>query len=97
MHDVLRSKLQSPFQKFHTNFINFEKPQNFSKNPKKLGQMHEKERIRTVTKWRKPLSRPKNPWGWSLEWGREVLGGEKSEEIEQNEFHITLTLYIGAL
>ena len=43
MHDVLRSKIQNPSQKFHNNFINFEKPQNFQKNPKKLGQMHEKE------------------------------------------------------
>ena len=43
MHDVLRSKIQSPSQKFHNNSINFEKRQNFQKNPKKLGQMHEKE------------------------------------------------------
>ena len=43
MHDVLRSKIQSLSQKFHNNSINFEKRQNFKKNPKKLGQMHEKE------------------------------------------------------
>ena len=42
MHDILRSKIHNPFQKFLNNFINFEKPQNFQKkNPKKLGQMHE--------------------------------------------------------
>ena len=41
MYDVLRSKIQKSSQKFHNNFINFEKPQNFQKNPKKLGQMHE--------------------------------------------------------
>ena len=41
MHDVLRSKLHNPSQKFHNNFINCEKPQIFQKNPKMLGQMHE--------------------------------------------------------
>ena len=41
MHDILRTKIQNPSQKFHNNFINFEKPQNFQKIPKKLGQMHE--------------------------------------------------------
>ena len=41
MHDVLKSKLQTSSQKFHNNFINFEKPQNFYKNPKKFSQMHE--------------------------------------------------------
>ena len=36
-------KNTKPIPKFHNNFINFEKPQSFQKNPKKLGQMHEKE------------------------------------------------------
>ena len=34
MHEVLNSLKQHPSQKFHKNFINFEKPQNFSKIPK---------------------------------------------------------------
>ena len=38
MHQVLNSFKQHPSQKFHKKFINFEKPQIFSKNPQKLGQ-----------------------------------------------------------
>ena len=34
MHNVLKPFKQNPYQKFHKNFINFEKPQNFSKIPK---------------------------------------------------------------
>ena len=37
----LRSILQKPSQKFHNNFINFEKPQKKFQKPKNLGQMHE--------------------------------------------------------
>ena len=48
MHEVLRSYKQIPTQKFHQNFINFEKPQNFWKTPKPRFQktkMHENERF----------------------------------------------------
>ena len=34
MHEVLRSHKYNPTQKFHQNFINFEKPQNFQQIPK---------------------------------------------------------------
>ena len=34
MHEDLNSFKQYPSQKFHKNFINFEKPQKISKNPK---------------------------------------------------------------
>ena len=34
MHEHLRSFKQNPNQKFCKNFINFEKPQKFSKSPK---------------------------------------------------------------
>ena len=34
MHEHLGSFTQNPSQKFHQNFIKFEKPQKFSKNPK---------------------------------------------------------------
>ena len=34
MHDDLNSFKQNPSQKFHKYFINFEKPQKFSKTPK---------------------------------------------------------------
>ena len=34
MHEVLNSFKQHPSQKFHKNFINFEKSQKFSKIPK---------------------------------------------------------------
>ena len=34
IHEHLRSFKQNPTQKFHRNFINFEKPQKFSKTPK---------------------------------------------------------------
>ena len=48
MHEVLRSHKRIPTQKFHQNFINFEKPQNFSKTPKPRFQnmkMHVNERF----------------------------------------------------
>ena len=34
IHEYLRSFKQNPSQNFHKNFINFEKPQKFSKTPK---------------------------------------------------------------
>ena len=34
MHEVLNSFKRHPSQKFHNNFINFEKPQKNFKNPK---------------------------------------------------------------
>ena len=34
MHEQLGSFTQNPSKKFHQNFINFEKPQIFFKNPK---------------------------------------------------------------
>ena len=85
MHDVLRSKIQSPSQKFHNNFINFEKPKIFKKSQKVRSNAW-KRRIRTLTKWRQTWSRPKNPWGWSLEWKREreVLGGEEAIGIKRD-------------
>ena len=95
MYDVLRSKIQSPSQKFHNNSINFEKCQNLKKNPKKLGQMHEKEGLGPLPSeeqldlGRKVLEDEV----WSE---REVLGGEKTREIEQNEFQIVLNKYIEA-
>ena len=75
MHDVLKKKKknQHPSQKFHENFINFEKPPKFSKNPKKLGQMHEmpeKERLR-------PL-----PSEDKLDLGRKILKDEVWSERE---------------
>ena len=99
MHDVLKSKLQTPSQKFHNNFINFEKPQKFFKSPKKFGQMHEKEGLG-------PL-----PSEEQLDLGRKVLEDEvwsererfwkvksleRSREIEQNEVRIALNKYIEA-
>ena len=57
MHDVLRSKIQSPSQKLHNNFINFGKSQNLKKkkkNPKRLGQMHEKEGLEPLPSEEKP-------------------------------------------
>ena len=86
MHDVLISKIQNPSQKFHNNFINIEKTKIFKKSQKVRSDAWNawKRRIRTLTKWRKTWSRPKNPWGWSLEWEREVLGGEKAIGIERN-------------
>ena len=34
MHEVIGSYKHNPTQNFHQSFINFEKPQKFSKNPK---------------------------------------------------------------
>ena len=97
MHDVLRSKIQDPSQKFHKNFINFEKIPKFSKNSKNLGQMHEKEGLGPLP------SEEQLHIGWKViedevwsEREREVLGGEKSRGIKQNEFQIALNKYIKA-
>ena len=85
MHDVLRSKIQSLSQKFHNNSINFEKCQNFQKNPKKLGQMHEKEGLGPL-----PSEEKLNLGGKILEeevWSereREVLEGEEVIGIERD-------------
>ena len=97
MHDVLRSKIQNPSQKFHNNFINFEKPQKFQKNPKQLGQMHEKEGLGPLPSEEKLDLGQKilEDEVWS-EREREVLGGEKSKGIKQNEFQIALNKYIKA-
>ena len=71
MHEVLRSHKHIPTQKFHQNFINFEKPQNFSKTPKPRFQ-NMKMRDLKLTKWRKTGKSLKKPWGRSLEWVREI-------------------------
>ena len=71
MHDVLRSKIQNPFHKFHNNFINFEKPLKFSKKSQNLGQMHEKEGLR-------PL-----PSEEKLDLGRKIIGDEVWSERER--------------
>ena len=60
----------------------------FSKqNPKKLGQMHEmneKGGLGPLPSEEKLDLGQKNPWGWSLEWERDVLEGEKSREIKRD-------------
>ena len=87
MHDVLRSKIQNPSQKFCKTFLIWENPKFFIK-PQKLGHKRWntwKRRIRILTRWRKTWSRLKNPWGRGLEWVREVLVGEESREIERDQ------------
>ena len=84
MHDVLKSKIQSPSQKFHNNFINFEKPKIFKKSQKVRSNAW-KRRIRTLTKWRKTWSRLTNPWGWSLEWEREVWEGKRHKTDKRDQ------------
>ena len=77
MYDVLRSKIQNSSQKFHNNFINFEKPQNFQKNPKKLGQMHdmhEKEGLGSL------------PSEEKLNLGRRILEDDVWSERERERF-----------
>ena len=57
------------------------------KNPKKLGQMHEmneKWGLRPLPSEEKLDLGQKNPWGWILEWERDVLEGEKSREIKRD-------------
>ena len=78
MHEVLRSHKQIPTQKFHQNFINFEKSQNFQ-NPQNLGlnawnawRMREKEHIPSDLK----QGKAKNHMGWRFRGRRKCLGGE---------------------
>ena len=51
MYEVLNTFKWKPIPKFQSKLINFEKPQNFSKNPKtkvSKHEMHEWERIRSL-------------------------------------------------
>ena len=51
MHEDFKAFSQKPTQKFHNNFINFEKPQKIFKNLKtwvKNHEMHEYERFRDL-------------------------------------------------
>ena len=43
-----------------------------------------KRRIRTLTKWKKTWSRLKNPWGWSLEWEKEVWEVKRHKAVERD-------------
>ena len=47
MHDDLESYSQSPSEKFHKNFTNFEKPQKIFKNPKLIPKCMKNERLRS--------------------------------------------------
>ena len=108
MHDVLRSKIQNPSQKFHNNFINFEKSQNFQnpfqkvyknlinlKNPKhfpktpifrsKNLKIYEKEGLGHLPSEENLIKDEKSLRKRLGVWEREVLGGEKSREIERDQ------------
>ena len=80
MHEVLRSHKQIPTQKFHQNFINFEKPQNLGFKTWKCM----KKRDSKLTKWRKTGKSLKKPWGRSLEWVREVWE-ERTENYRERD------------
>ena len=103
MHDDLEPLSQSTSQKFQKHSINFEKTQYFSKNPKKLGHMHEmheewvKRIIPDERRWslgRKTLG--KEVWS-ERERFWEVKSQQESREIERNEYDIARILYIEPL
>ena len=100
MHEVLNSFKQHWSQKFHKNFINFEKPQIFSKIPKvrpKGMKCMIKWGIKDLTSWeeqdqgRKTLRN--EIWSKREEFGR-WKGWKKSREIEEKWSEIARILYI---
>ena len=49
-----------------------------------MHEMNEKWGLRPLPSEEKLDLGQKNPWGWSLEWERDVLEGEKSREIKRD-------------
>ena len=71
MHDDLQSYTQNPSQKFHKNFINFERPPKIFKNPKPWSKCMKNEWRRSYQViWDK--KRLKIPW---------VEGFEREESV----------------
>ena len=75
MHDDLEPFSQSPSQKFCKNLFDFEKPQNFSTNPKNWVRMHEM--------YDKRLE--KRSYLWNMQWKDQRMSRE-DEEVEWEEF-----------
>ena len=102
MNEHLGSFTQNPSQKFYKNFINFEKPQKFNKNPKvrSKSEMHDEWMKKRHTRSKKCSLRLKNTWVEGLECEREVWEDGKmrrwklSREIEEKWRKIAQILYI---
>ena len=86
MNEHLGSFTQNPSQKFYKNFINFEKPQKFNKNPKvrSKSEMHDEWMKKRHTRSKKCSLRLKNTWVEGLECEREVWEDEKMKTIERD-------------
>ena len=90
MHEHLGSFIQNPSQKFHKNFINFEKPQKIFKNPK-----HRSKRMKCMIQERNKIILDEENLIWAKDQVRNVKRlslrslGERSEnllrEIGENE------------
>ena len=103
MHDDLEPFSQSPSQKFCKNLFDFEKPQNFSTNPKNWVRMHEM--------YDKRLEKRSYLWNMNektKEWvGKMKRLSEKSlgvreksvyrERLKRNEIEIAKHIYIEVL
>ena len=103
IHEYLGSFKHNPTQKFRQNFINFEKPQKFSRKTKNRGlsmKCMKNEGLRTLTN-EQELDLGRKSLGNEVWSEREVFGKVRSQkgsrEIEKNEMEITLTLYIEIL
>ena len=100
MHEVLNSLKQHPPQKFHKNFINFEKPQKFPKSPKvwsKMHEMYDKRMKRGSYLWKMQDQNQRKSGemflsDWEVFWEVKRLNG--SREIKKNEWEITLNVWI---
>ena len=83
MHEHLESFTQNPSQKFHKNFINFEKPQKVFKITQNVvlnaWRMSDKEIIPSDLRQEKA----ENHMGWRFWERRECLGGEKTENNQE--------------
>ena len=85
MHEHIGSFKQNPSQKFHKNFINFEKPQKKFQKLKtyvKMNEMHDKREKRDHTRGKK-RGLGRNPSGEDEEFECEVLGREREAEEYQ--------------
>ena len=93
MHEHLGSFTQNPSQKFHKNFINFEKPQNLSL----MREMHEEWRIKDPYQRRKAWSRLKSKWGRWRVWVRSVWERIERVFVERDRWELkknhVLTIY----
>ena len=68
----------------------FWKPQKFLKAQKPRSNAWRMNELGSLPVKKNTWSRPKNIWGWSLEWERGGLGGEEAKAIERDQREMKL-------